>query len=191
MNIALIFFVLNRNVNNFQLSCAYSCAGTETKFLRNGESEDLMRYDELARFAIGGLWRQKVRTALTLIGVTVGTCALVFSLSLGFGLRAFIDNEFKSRDDFWRLIVHVEDPPPDTIEVPSDKAIVKGDMSETRRQRIREALVDRYLATRPRKPRIPLTPDKIAAIAALPDVAEVRTFRNSEARVMAAGAAKP
>jgi putative ABC transport system permease protein len=52
-------------------------------------------------------------------------------------------------------------------------------------------LVDRYLATRPRKPKTPLSPDKLAAIAALPDVAEVRTFRNSEAKVMAAGAAKP
>ncbi|HEV3438187.1 MAG TPA: FtsX-like permease family protein [Gemmata sp.] len=149
-----------------------------------------MRYGELARFALGGLWRQKVRTALTLVGVTVGTCALAFSLSLGFGLRAFIENEFKSRDDFWRLIVHIEEPPPDLSGVPPDKTIVRGDMSETRRQRIREALVDRYLSTRPRKQRMPLTPDKLAAIAALPDVVEVRTFRNSEARVMAAGAAK-
>ncbi len=64
----------------------------------------------LASFALGGLWRQKVRTTLTLVGVTVGTCALAFSLALGFGLRAFIDHEFKGRDDFWRIIVHVDEP---------------------------------------------------------------------------------
>jgi putative ABC transport system permease protein len=149
-----------------------------------------MRYGELARFAIGGLWRQKVRTALTLIGVTVGTCALAFSLSLGLGLRAFIDNEFKSRDDFWRFIVRVDDPQPEAKDVPPEKSIVLGEMSDARRERIREALVERYLSTHPRKTRITLTPDKLAAIAALPDVAEIRTFRNSDARVMAAGAEK-
>ena len=30
-----------------------------------------MRVGELMRFALSGLWRQKVRTALTLVGVTV------------------------------------------------------------------------------------------------------------------------
>src|SRR5579872_7095256 len=138
-----------------------------------------MRYGELARFAIGGLWRQKVRTSLTLIGVTVGTCALAFSLSLGLGLRAFIDNEFKSRDDFWRIIVRVQDTPPDAGDVPPDKAVVLGEMSETRRERIREALVERYLSKHARKSTIALTPDKLASIAALPDVIEIRKYRNS------------
>ena len=150
-----------------------------------------MRYGELARFALGGLWRQKVRTALTLIGVTVGTCALAFSLSLGLGLRAFIDNEFKSRDDFWRLIVHASDPPLDSQDVPPEKIVVRGEMSDDRRLRIREALIERYLASRPRKPKVALTPDRLAAIAKLPDVAEIRTFRTSDARVMAVGAEKP
>ncbi len=150
-----------------------------------------MSYGELARFAIGGLWRQKVRTTLTLIGVTVGTCALAFSLSLGLGLRAFIDNQFKSRDDFWRLIVRVDDPKTDYKDIPPEKTVVHGEMSDARRERIREALAERYLFTHPRKPRIALTSDKLAAIASLPDVAEIRTYRNSQARVMAAGAEKP
>src|SRR4029078_10311461 len=110
-----------------------------------------MRYGELTRFALGGLWRQKVVTILTLVGVTVGTCALAFSLALGFGLRAFIENEFKSRDDFWRITVHPDDPAPDAASVPSEKAAVRGAMSDERRERLREALVERYLATRPRK----------------------------------------
>jgi putative ABC transport system permease protein len=151
-----------------------------------------MPYGELARFALGGLWRQKVRTALTLVGVTVGTCALAFSLSLGLGLRAFIDTQFKSRDDFWRVIVHTSDSPtPDSQDVPPDKVVVQGDMSESRRERIREALVERYLSTRPRKPRVSLTPERIAAIAALPDVTEIRFFHSSEARVMTDDAVKP
>lgn len=150
-----------------------------------------MRYGELARLAIGGLWRQKMRTTLTLVGVTIGTCALVFSFSLGLGLRAFIDNQFKGRDEFWKLIVHVSDPAPDPSTVPADKVVVRGDMSDSRRSRLREALAERYLSTRPRKPPVPLSASNIAAISALPDVIEVRTFRTSDSRVTAAGAEHP
>ena len=96
-----------------------------------------MSSTQLFRFAVGGLWRQKVRTALTLVGVTVGTCALVFSLSLGLGLRAFIDNEFKSRDDFWRVIVRIPDPTTDPATIPPEMIAVKGEMSEERRSRLR------------------------------------------------------
>ncbi|HEY6564185.1 MAG TPA: ABC transporter permease, partial [Pirellulaceae bacterium] len=145
----------------------------------------------LASFALGGLWRQKVRTTLTLLAVAVGTCALAFSLALGFGLRAFIDHEFKSRDDFWRVIVHVDEPPADPKDVPPEKSAVKGDMFDARRERLREALVERYLSARQRKGPITLTPDKLAAIAALPDVVELRTYRNADGRLMAAGAEKP
>ena len=145
----------------------------------------------LASFALQGLWRQKVRTTLTLLAVAVGTCALAFSLALGFGLRAFIDHEFKSRDDFWRVIVHVDEPPADPKDVPPDKSAVKGDMSDARRERLREALVERYLSTRQRKSPVTLTPDRLAAIAALPDVVELRTYRNADGRLMAAGSERP
>jgi putative ABC transport system permease protein len=145
----------------------------------------------LSGFALHGLWRQKVRTALTLVGVTVGTCALAFSLALGFGLRAFIEKEFKGRDNFWRVVVHADEPPADLADVPSEKVAVLGDVSADRRERLREALVERYTARRPRKPPVPLTREKLGAIAALPDVAEVRTYREGDGRVMAAGAEKP
>jgi putative ABC transport system permease protein len=146
---------------------------------------------ELTRFALGGLWRQKVRTALTLVGVTVGTCALAFSVALGLGLRAFVDHEFQSRPEFWRVNVHVDEPPADPADVPPEKIAVRGEVSAERRARLSEALVDRYVANRRRRPPVPLTPDRLAAIAALPDVAEVRTFRTADARVTAGGAGKP
>lgn len=146
---------------------------------------------ELARFALGGLWRQKVRTILTLVGVTVGTCALAFSLALGFGLRAFIDREFQGRDDFWRVHVHVDEPPPDPSDAPPEKVTVRGSVSAARKERIREALVERYASTRNRKAPVPLTPEKLAAIAALPDVDEVRTYRTADARVTVGAADRP
>lgn len=65
-----------------------------------------MRLGGLVRFALGGLWRQKVRTGLTVAGVAVGACGLAFSLALGIGLREFIDREFKGRPAFWTVHVH-------------------------------------------------------------------------------------
>jgi len=142
-----------------------------------------MNFRALASFALGGLWRQKVRSSLTLVGVMVGTCALAFSLSLGLGLREFIETEFKGREDFWRITVHVEEPPPDESTVPPEKIAVKGNMSDERKARIREALLERYQATRaPRLP-APLTPEKLAAIKELADVSEVRTYHSGDGRV--------
>src|SRR6476661_1142628 len=106
---------------------------------------------ELIRFAIGGLWRQKVRTALTLVGVTVGTCALAFSPSLGLGLRAFIDREFQGRDDFWKVIVHAGESTADPDDLPAGKVAVQGEFAEDRKARLRDALVQKYLSERPRK----------------------------------------
>src|SRR5204863_8140653 len=66
-----------------------------------------------------------------------------------------------------------------------------GSGPEARKERAREALAGRFVSTRQRKPPLPLTPEKLAAIAALPDVAGVRTYRNGAVRVTAAGAEKP
>jgi putative ABC transport system permease protein len=150
-----------------------------------------MRVGELTSFALGGLWRQKVRTGLTLVGVMVGTCALAFSLGLGFGLRAFIDHEFKSRDDFWRIVVTVADAAPDPAGVPAEKGTVVGKMSDERRERLREALIDRYVTAHNKKGAIALTPERLRSIAALPDVVEVRTFRAGDGRASIATALRP
>ncbi|HVL14380.1 MAG TPA: ABC transporter permease [Gemmata sp.] len=146
---------------------------------------------ELTRFALGGLWRQKVRTALTLVGVTVGTCALAFSLALGFGLHAFIEKEFQGRDEFWRVTVLAGEPSAEEKDAPPEKVAVRGAMSDERRSRLREALVERYFATRPRQAAVALTPEKLAAIAALPGVREVRTYRVAPGRLAVESAARP
>jgi putative ABC transport system permease protein len=146
---------------------------------------------ELTRFALGGLWRQKVRTILTLVGVTVGTCALAFSLALGFGLHAFIEKEFQGRDEFWRINVMVGEPLAEAKDAVADKVKVHGNVSEERRARLHEALVERFLATHSHQGPVLLTPEKLAAIAALPDVLEVRTYRLADGRIAADGLAKP
>ena len=48
-------------------------------------------------------------------------------------------------------------------------------------------MTERYLFTHPRKNGNPLTPDRLAKIAALPDVTEVRTYQSSKARMTIEG----
>ena len=141
-----------------------------------------MRFHQLIRFALGGLWRQKVRTGLTLIGVTVGACALAFSVALGLGLRAFIVNEFQGRDEFWRIRVHVGEVVPGASDIPPEKIAVHGTMSDERRARIQEALTKKYLDETVHKPPVLLSSDKLAAIGALPGVKDVRTVRSASGR---------
>ena len=137
---------------------------------------------QLVRFALGGLWRQKVRTGLTLVGVLVGTAALAFSLALGLGLRAFIDREFRERDGFWRATVRIAEVTPDPDKVPAEKVAVPETIAPDRRARLREALARRYLRDETRTPPRPLDQAAIAALAALPDVTEVRVVRSAAGR---------
>ena len=46
-----------------------------------------MRILDLIGLAFSSQWRQKTRTALTLLGVVIGSCILVISLSVGTGVR--------------------------------------------------------------------------------------------------------
>ncbi|MFO0798115.1 MAG: ABC transporter permease [Gemmataceae bacterium] len=141
-----------------------------------------MNLVQALRFALGGLWRQKVRTTLTLVGVLVGTAALVFSLALGLGLRAFIDREFREREGFWRVTVRVAEVTPDSDKVPPEKVAVSETVGPERRARLREALARRYLRDEARTPPKPLDAAAVAALGAIPDVTEVRVVRSSAGR---------
>ncbi len=139
-----------------------------------------MRKSDLIRSALGGLWRQKARTSLTLLGVAVGSCALAFSLSLGLGLRGLIDNEFRSREDFWWVTVFPANRGQPIIEekdIPPEKIEVKGAMPEERRLRIRTKLIEDYRRTTTSRDIKLVTQEKIERLKALPDVEEVRVYR--------------
>lgn len=141
-----------------------------------------MRFPDLVRFALGGLWRQKIRTALTILGVAVGATSLAFSLSLGVGLRRVITNEFHSRPGFWE--VHVATGPGRPIgEVPAEKVKVPAEIEPGRAARIREVLEQRAKQALPSKPAHPLTPAVLAEIAEWPDVADVRTYRHYQGQM--------
>ncbi len=139
-----------------------------------------MRTIDIIRAAVGGLWRQKARTALTLLGVAVGSCALAFSLSLGLGLRSLIDNQFRSRDDFWWVTVYPANRGQATIDekdISPEKVAVKGEMPEERRLRLRGRLIRDYRQMHSSPDIKLITPERVALLKALPDVEEVQIFR--------------
>ena len=144
-----------------------------------------MRTGDLIRSAVGGLWRQKARTALTLTGVAVGGCALAFSLSLGIGLRTLIDHEFQSRPGFWQVYVHPSRSGPSVpeAEVPPEKLAVPGEMSDDRRRRLRAQKLRQYQQSQPSRPPIPLTEDRLTDLAAHPDVTGTVTVQGSPGTV--------
>ena len=46
-----------------------------------------MSYVDLLRMSLSSLWRRKLRTVLTVLGVVVGTASIVVMISLGLGLN--------------------------------------------------------------------------------------------------------
>ena len=46
-----------------------------------------MNYIDLLRMSLSSLWRRKLRTVLTVLGVVVGTASIVVMISLGLGLN--------------------------------------------------------------------------------------------------------
>jgi putative ABC transport system permease protein len=148
-----------------------------------------VRTGDLLGSAVGGLWRQKARTALTLTGVAVGGCALAFSLSLGIGLRALIDHEFRSRPGFWQVYVHPSRTGPQLpeSEVPPEKLAVPGDMSPDRARRLRAQKLKQYRQSQPSRPPVPLTEERLAELAAHPDVTGTVTVHGSPGTVRLGG----
>ena len=58
-----------------------------------------MRVIDLAAMSVRSLWRRKARTLLTVIGVIVGTTAIVVMISLGIGMNASLDETISNMGD--------------------------------------------------------------------------------------------
>lgn len=137
--------------------------------------------------AVQALWRQKVRSVLTLSGVAVGALAVAFSVALSLGLRAFVEREFQGRPEFWRILVHVDPSAGDVEAAPQEAVAVRGQISWQRQQRLREALAERYFLRYPRRGERMLTAERLAELAALPDVEAVQVYRTVEAQARLPG----
>ncbi len=55
-----------------------------------------MRFSDIISMSAGNLWKRKVRTVLTVLGVMIGTASIVVMLSLGLGLKSAMMEEIQS-----------------------------------------------------------------------------------------------
>src|SRR3972149_7313147 len=64
-----------------------------------------MDYLDLSKLAISNLWRTKLRTFLTVLGVIIGIGALSSMISFGVGMQKNFTDEFKKNDFFTSITV--------------------------------------------------------------------------------------
>ncbi len=134
-----------------------------------------MRNLDLISFGLSALRRHKLRTLLTVLGVTIGAATLVVSLSVGLGVNKVIEEQFAHADDLRQITVfpsndHFED----SFEgVPDDVLDVRGDMSEAKRERIRKLKAMRWKHENLTPSQKPLTEDRVDQLRRIPHVVDV------------------
>ncbi len=136
-----------------------------------------MRLRDLLAEAWTALFRRRLRTLLAMLGVAAGCYILVVSLALGQGVQDAIGKQLRRQDRLRRIVVW-----PGGVNKVEAPIVVEGKMSETRRERLREAI-----KLRREKVYVPtgrgITPEHEAAMAALPGVLEVRPALVMQGRV--------
>jgi putative ABC transport system permease protein len=147
-----------------------------------------MRCRDLFGLALAALWQSKARTVLTLAGVALGAGMLVVSLSLSHGLRAVVETEFRKDDQLRTVMLYQswQAPAIGEVAIPPAEVEVRGEVGEARRRRLRQLLVQRY-RQRQTYQQILLTPDRLAAVAALDHVVAVVPEVNERAEVTVNG----
>ena len=64
-----------------------------------------MSFYDLMTMSLGNLWRRKLRTVLTVLGVLIGTTSIVAMLSLAFGMKQMILDEYASMGSVTQIII--------------------------------------------------------------------------------------
>lgn len=65
-----------------------------------------MRFSDIIAMSAGNLWKRKVRTVLTVLGVMIGTASIVVMLSLGIGLKSAMLEEITSQGSMTDINVY-------------------------------------------------------------------------------------
>ncbi len=126
-----------------------------------------MRFTDILRLSMSALFQHKLRTVLTLLGVTFGTFVLIGSLSIGSGVQETILREASKHAELRRIEVLGAVPPRTKA-----KAAVTGTMSEEKRQRLQKALAQNEPADEG-ETWVNLTPERLADLARLEHVIAV------------------
>ncbi|MCI1965230.1 MAG: ABC transporter permease [Oscillospiraceae bacterium] len=65
-----------------------------------------MKFRDMISMSFANLFHRRVRTVLTVMGVVIGTCAIIVMLSLGFGMRQSMEDLMKSMGDLTVITVY-------------------------------------------------------------------------------------
>jgi putative ABC transport system permease protein len=149
-----------------------------------------VRFADIFKFSLAALLQQKVRTALTILGVIIGTVVLVLSLSVGAGVQEVIHRQFGKHDRLRKVEVWADWPSLET-NIPKKDLVVRGTMSDAKRKRIRAALVRRWHQAHVQGPQVALTQKRVRKLARLDHVASVVPYVRQYGRVIFRGKAEP
>src|SRR6478736_5896427 len=105
-----------------------------------------MRPRDLLPAGLDSLRRQKLRTTLTTLGVTIGIATLVASVSVGVGVRRIIEDGFKKEHRLREIVVYpgLDRGSDEFTGIPEAALRVEGAMADVRRDRIRKRLAREY-----------------------------------------------
>jgi putative ABC transport system permease protein len=145
-----------------------------------------LRFADLFGLALAALARQKVRTALTMLGVVIGTFALVTSIAVGRGVKQAILREF-SRNDSLRKIEVYGNYEPKEADIPPEELEVRGEMSDEKRERIRRVLIRRWIPKNDWLPQTQLTADRLRELAEIEHVDRVVPQLHASCRAVFGG----
>lgn len=125
-----------------------------------------MRWFDLLTLPCGALWRQKVRTLLTTLGVVFGAFVLAATLSIGEGVQHTIDRLIR-QTDFLRRI-EVRQGTTEDVKHPEQVA-VEGDLSAERKDRLKPLLATHQAQVNAGE-RVPLNQVRVEEIRRIPKV---------------------
>ena len=128
-----------------------------------------MRAVDLIDLAWTGLRRNRLRTSLTSLGVTVGVFALTMIVAIGAGLEHSIKKELSDGEDPLRIVVR-----PGFGKVERGKVEVEGVADPVRADRLRKSITKRRRGGPGQMRRSQLTLDVIAALTSRAHVVSVR-----------------
>ncbi|MBW7573934.1 ABC transporter permease [Caproiciproducens faecalis] len=83
-----------------------------------------MKWKDMLLMALGNLFKRKVRTLLTVMGVVIGTCAIVVMLSFGIGIKQSMETMMQNMGDLTVITINNSSQTPDSPAL-DDKTLEK------------------------------------------------------------------
>jgi putative ABC transport system permease protein len=145
-----------------------------------------VRTRDLVTAGLSSLRRQKLRSTLTILGVTIGIATLVASVAVGVGVRKIIEDGFKKEHRLREITIYpgFERKEQDEFAgIPEDALRVEGEMTDVRRERIRKHLAIEWRIEHRQAAPKPLTPKQMKEFATWDHVVAVEPDLFETARV--------